>query len=95
LKGGDRHHGNAEEAAGIEDPRASEAEAAKAVRRGLLMLDGYGGRTEQEVEIVGETPKRTRIRAITPTRLAGRRRMMRPGEVALVPKYAVKEKQQP
>lgn len=95
AKGGDRRHGKAEKAAGSEDPGAAEAET-EAVRTGLLMLDGYAGRTYQEVEIVGETPKRTRIRAITPTRLAGRRREMTPGEIALVPKYyAVKEKQQP
>ncbi len=95
MKGGESHGGDPK-AAGSEGQRtAKAAEAEEAVRRGLLMLDGYAGRTEQEVEIVGETPKRTRIRAITPTRLAGRRREMRPGEIALVPKYAVKEKPQP
>lgn len=57
------------------------------------MLQGWHGYTEQEVEIIGETPKRTRIRAITQTRLAGRRRELRPGEIALVPKYAVKRKE--
>lgn len=37
---------------------------------GRLQLDGYAGRTEQIVEVIGQTPKRLRIRAITETRLA-------------------------
>jgi hypothetical protein len=57
---------------------------------GYLQLDGWAGRTQQRVEVVGETASRTRIRAITTTRLAGRRRNLQPGEIALVPKYAVR-----
>ena len=57
---------------------------------GYLQLDGWHGRTQQKVEIVSETPQKVRIRAITTTRLAGRRRSLLPGEMALVPKYAVR-----
>jgi hypothetical protein len=56
---------------------------------GYLGLDGYAGRRYRKVEVVGETPKRYRIRAIERTKLAGRSRWLYPGETALVPKYAV------
>lgn len=56
---------------------------------GLLCLDGWHGRSEDRVLIVGETPKRYRIRAIEWTRLAGRR-SIEVGQEALVPKRAVK-----
>lgn len=60
--------------------------------RGVLYLDGYEGRTQQVVRIVGETPKRYRIAPYsdTPVRLAGRARYLQPGETALVPKSAVR-----
>jgi hypothetical protein len=57
---------------------------------GLLILQGWAGRRETRVEIVGETPTRYRIRAITRTRRAGRSRWLEPGAVALVPKSAVR-----
>jgi hypothetical protein len=57
---------------------------------GYLQLDGWHGRSQQRIEIIGQTPKRVRIRAITKTRLAGRRRSLMPGETTLVPKYAVR-----
>lgn len=57
--------------------------------RGKLWLNGWHGLTGQEVEVLGETPKRIRIRALEETRLAGRNRVLYPGETALVPKYAV------
>lgn len=59
------------------------------VREGWLVLDGWAGLTAQRVEIVGETPRMVRIRAIVRTRLAGRSRWLEPGEVALVPWRAV------
>jgi hypothetical protein len=59
-------------------------------RRGFLNLSGGWGQPHStEVEIVGETPKRLRIKALTRTKLAGRQRWIEPGETALVPKYAV------
>ena len=56
---------------------------------GTLHLDGYSGRSSTRVEIVGETPKRYRVRAITQTRTAGRLVYLEPGQVALVPKHAI------
>lgn len=60
-------------------------------RRGVLMMDGWAGRTDTPVEIVGETPKRFRITPTDdkPVKLAGRSRWLRPGQTALVPKHAV------
>lgn len=55
---------------------------------GRLVLVGWHGRAEQRVEIVGQTPKRLRIRAIERTRLAGPR-WLEPGQTALVPTRAV------
>jgi hypothetical protein len=55
-----------------------------------LVLDGYGGRYEQAVDIVGETATRFRIRAINRTRLGGRNRILEVGQVALVPKTAIR-----
>jgi len=56
---------------------------------GWLCLHGWHGTSYRRVEVVGETPKRFRIRAIDETRLAGRRRFLAPGEEALVPKTAL------
>lgn len=57
---------------------------------GRLMLTGWHGYSEQEVEVIGQTPKRLRIRAITRTRLAGPR-WLAPGQSALVPTHAVRD----
>ena len=59
--------------------------------RGMLLLNGWAGRIEQEVEIIGRTPKRLRIRAIVRTKLAGRDRWLETGRTALVPVSAVIE----
>lgn len=59
-------------------------------RTGYLMLDGWAGRREHKVEVIGETPKRYRIRAVERTKLAGRCRWLYAGETALVPKYAIR-----
>ena len=58
-------------------------------RRGYIQLDGWGGRTESAVIVIGETPKRYRIRAIGRTKLAGRGRYLDAGQTTLVPKRAV------
>lgn len=60
------------------------------VLNGVLGLDGWAGYTEQPVLVVGETPRRYRIRAIAITRLAGRGRYLEAGEETLVPKTAVR-----
>jgi len=62
----------------------------KTATRGWLQLDGWQGRTQQEVEVVGETATKVRVRALTCTRLAGRRRSLEPGQTALVPRHAVR-----
>jgi len=55
-----------------------------------LMLDGWGGRSEHPVEIVGETPKKYRVRLLGYVRLPGGREGKK-GDVVLVPKHAVKK----
>jgi|GEM_PF-3593410 len=62
-----------------------------APQTGLLVLDGWAGLRKHPVLILGETPKRYRIACVddTPVRLAGHHRWLRPGQTALVPKYAV------
>ena len=58
-------------------------------RKGYIQLDGWSGRTESAVMVIGETPKRYRIQAIGRTKLAGRDRWLNEGETTLVPKRAV------
>lgn len=58
-------------------------------REGYIQLDGWGGRTESHVLVIGETPKHYRIQAIARTKLAGRDRYLDAGATALVPKRAV------
>lgn len=55
---------------------------------GVLRLDGWAGRTDVPVQVVGETSKRYRIKLMHDTRLPGRREG-RAGDVVLVPKYAI------
>lgn len=57
-------------------------------RYGVLRMTGWHEYTETRVEVIGTTPKRLRIRAIVETRLPGR--ILSPGDVALVPKSAVR-----
>ena len=59
-------------------------------RTGILRMDGWEGRTEEKVEIIGETPKRYRIRADRRIKLAGRDRWLEVGDDVLVPKTAVR-----
>jgi len=56
----------------------------------VLVTNSYAGRVETPVKVVCETPKKVRIRAVTETKIGGRNRWLAPGEVALVPKSAVK-----
>ncbi|MGA7325447.1 MAG: hypothetical protein WBX25_13395 [Rhodomicrobium sp.] len=57
---------------------------------GMLSIDGFHGRTETRVRVIGETLTRFRIQAIERTRVAGRTRYLEPGETVLVPKYAIR-----
>jgi len=67
-------------------------------RKAVLCMNGWAGYSETPVIIVGETPKKYRIR-LPDTRLPGegiklpKRRYLHTGEVALVPKTAVKIKE--
>lgn len=61
-----------------------------ATLRTVLCLNGWYGYAELPVEVVGETAKRYRIRSDKPINLPDRQLM--PGETALVPKYAIKQK---
>lgn len=57
----------------------------------VLMQDGWAGRTETPVVIVGETPKRYRIRAADGVTVClSRGRRLTGDATALVPKYAIK-----
>ena len=60
-------------------------------RAATLWVDGWAGRVDQSVEVVGETRTRYRIRAIMRTHLPRRRgvRTLEAGDVALVPKIAI------
>lgn len=57
---------------------------------GFLVLCGWHGSTATRVIIVGSTPKRYRIRALTLTRLPRRGRWLKPGDETLVPLTAVR-----
>jgi hypothetical protein len=58
-------------------------------RNALLWLDGWAGRSSVPVIVIGETPKRYRIKTLRRTRLGGRNRWLTAGATALVPKRAV------
>jgi|SRR6185295_14545667 len=65
----------------------------EAGRHALLLLDGWHGRSEAAVVIVGETPTRYRVTpgdGLERVRLGGRQRWLPKGETALVPKTAVR-----
>jgi hypothetical protein len=58
-------------------------------RVGYLVLNGWAGRSVTAVDVIGETPRKFRIRAIHHTRLGGRQRSLEAGETTLVPRTAV------
>ena len=64
------------------------------VRSGFLCMNDWAGYREKPVTIVGETRTRYRISTDTTIVLPGRRRYLEPGGTALVPKTAVKLKDQ-
>jgi hypothetical protein len=57
-----------------------------------VVLDTWAGRRYYAVEVVGETPKKARVRILTPggVMLPGRR-YVNFGETVLVPKHALSE----
>ncbi len=58
--------------------------------RALLRTNGFEGYRETEVEVIGETVQKFRIKALIGTKLGGRSRWLNKGETALVPKRAIK-----
>lgn len=65
-------------------------------RKALLLTDDWAGRHETPVLVVGETPKRYRIRAADHfgVKLGGRQRWLRSG-TTLVPKTAIRFTEEP
>ena len=55
-----------------------------------IVTDSWAGRRCYAVEIVGETPKRYRVKVLQDTWLPGNRRLPE-GSVTLVPKTAVRD----
>jgi hypothetical protein len=64
-------------------------------RRAELCLQGWGGFSATACLVIGQTPKRYRIKALTRMRLSGRNRWLNPGETALVPKAAIRLSAEP
>lgn len=55
-----------------------------------IALDTWAGRRYYEVDVIGETPKKFRVRILTPGGvMLPNRRYIALGDVALVPKHAV------
>jgi len=59
------------------------------MRPAIVAMDSWAGRTEEPVTVIGETPKRYRVRFHRRGFVGGNRRH-EAGEVGLVPKYAVR-----
>ncbi len=59
-----------------------------------LRLDGWAGRENVPVEVVGETRTKYRVRLLRDANLPSRRQC-KAGDVVAVPKYAVKREQVP
>jgi len=59
-------------------------------RSGVLCMDGWAGRIEVPITIVGETKTRYRVILGRDCRLPGRWRYGTAGETVLVPKYAIR-----
>ena len=56
--------------------------------KATLCLESWAGTLRKRVEVIGETPRRYRVRIIDGYRMKGRREF-RPGDVTLVPKWCV------
>lgn len=62
---------------------------AKAPQKAFLCMDDWSGFHKEPVEIIGETPKRYRVKLLSNCKLPGRNRSGNIGDVILVPKHAV------
>ncbi len=57
-----------------------------------IVLDTWAGRRYYAVKVLGETPKKTRVLVLTPGGvMLPSRRYFNCGEVALVPKHAIRD----
>ena len=54
-------------------------------RQARVWFNGYFGRLSKQAVVVGETPKRYRVRWLDEVKS----RKIRPGDITLVPKHAV------
>lgn len=63
-------------------------------REAVVVYDSWAGRTEEPVEVIGETPKRYRVR-FRRAGFVGGNRAHAVGDIGLVPKYAVRFKETP
>jgi hypothetical protein len=59
-------------------------------RAAWLGTQSYAGLLWQRVVVIGETQKSWRIRAMAPTKLAGRNRWLNHGKTAYVPKHSIR-----
>jgi hypothetical protein len=74
----------------LELKRIGERETRTSAARAVLLLSHWTGPIEQIVEVIGETSTRIRVRAIEPTRLPGKGRVLEAGKTALVRRSAVR-----
>jgi len=63
-------------------------------RPAVLSLESWAGTLRKRVEIIGETPRRYRIRVVDGYRVRGRRSFS-PGDVTLVPRWAISVNEPP
>lgn len=55
----------------------------------VVKVQSWAGVHEVPVEVIGETPKRYRVRILKDDRWPGRRNSVKSGDVKLVPKHAL------
>jgi len=58
----------------------------------FIATQGWEGLNYIPVEVVGETPKKVRVKLLRDCRLPGRNRSGKKGQVVLVPKTALRRK---
>ncbi len=59
--------------------------------RTYLVISDYAGNHKYPVIVIGETKTKYRIQLTMETKLAGRNRWGKSGDVVLVPKYAIRQ----
>ena len=82
-------HFSTEELAALEREVEREVSGPPTERPALLCLDGWAGRVNIRVAVIGETAKRYRVRLEEAAHLPSRR-FAAAGDVVMVPRYAVR-----